>query len=279
MNISVIIPIYNEKHVIKKCLDSLTNQTKKHETVIVDDGSTDRTLEFLRNNKLLNKKIKILSQSHSGPGAARNFGEREASGEILVFVDADMTFVTNFLEKLVDPIVNGKSKGTFTREEYVANWENIWARCWNYNSDLFDQRRIPVNYPNESPVFRAILTSEFKKVKGFDTGVGWTDDWSLSQKLGYKSTATDAKCFHSNPDSLNEVFYQARWIGKNDFLSGNLLLIIINSIRFSFVSSIIIGFYKALIFQTSPFIIFKLIYNFGITTGLLESIFSKNKNK
>src|SRR5258708_287940 len=101
---------------------------------------------------------------------ASNLGAKQAKGKILVFVDADMTFHPNFLQKLIEPILKEKAQGTFSKDEYVSNWENIWAKCWNINEGLPPKRRLPLSKPNHQKVFRSILKSEFDRVGGFSKG-------------------------------------------------------------------------------------------------------------
>ena len=177
--ISIIIPTYNEEKVLVECLASLDNQAcKDFEVIVIDDGSSDKTWEILPDFKFKNYSLKMLKQDHKGAGAARNLGAKKATGEVLVFVDADMTFDDNFLKNLVKPIMEGKVKGTFSKEEYVENWNNVWARCWNINEGWEAKKRHPKDYPDHQPVFRAILKSEFDSVGGFTPG-GYNDDWSL----------------------------------------------------------------------------------------------------
>jgi len=129
--ISVIIPTYNEERDIKECLNSLLKQNyPDFEIILVDDGSTDKTLRILSQLKSKDKKIRVYKQNHRGPGAARNLGAEHTKSFVLVFVDADMTFDKDFLGRLIDPILKGKAKGTFSKEEYVSNWDRVWARCW-----------------------------------------------------------------------------------------------------------------------------------------------------
>ncbi|MEJ2348084.1 MAG: glycosyltransferase family 2 protein [Patescibacteria group bacterium] len=174
--LSVIISVYNEEKVVLDCLNSLEEQNHPNfEVIIVDDGSSDDTLKILESFKPKNYKIRIFKQQHKGPGAGRNLGAKKAKGEILVFVDADMTFAKDFLMKLVKPIDSSKEKGTFSKEEFVSNWDNVWARCWNINENWEVKRRHPANYPDKQKVFRAILKSEFERVGGFTPG-GYTDD-------------------------------------------------------------------------------------------------------
>lgn len=290
MKVSVIIPTYNEEGVILECLESLSKQTyEDFEVIVVDDGSTDDSLRIVRNSKFqarsaklrLFPNSKIFSQKHKGPGAARNLGAKHAKGEILVFVDADMTFDHDFIKKLVEPIIKGKTRGTFSKEEYVSNWDNVWARCWNINQNWPDKKRHPNDYPNSDKVFRAILKSEFEKAGGYSPG-GYTDDYSLSDKLGYKSiAASGAKFYHKNPSSLSEAFRQAIWVGKRPYKLGYIGYFV-GLIRASFPVSIIVGLYKSfslkgqalLTFYLLPFTLFKIIYDFGIFIGILSYMFS-----
>lgn len=276
--ISVIIPTYNEEKDIKDCLQSLLRQKKiDFEIIIIDDGSTDKTLSIINRYQKTNK-IRLFTQKHQGPGAARNLGAKCANGEILVFIDSDMTFAENFLYDLTRPIEDGKTKGTFTKNEYVSNWNNVWAKCWNYNQGIREDRRIPKNYPDKAPVFRAILKKEFEKVNGF-TLIGYTDDWSLSRKLGYQASVVDgAKCFHNNPGTLEEVYKQARWIGRNEFIAKNWRKLF-NLIRYFAPISLIIGIIKAILYQEPNFIQFKMVYDQAIFISIIESFFKTDLYK
>ena len=277
MKVSAIIPTYNEEKTIGECLESLSKQTFKDlEIIVVDDGSTDTTPQLLRGASKTGS-VKVFFQAHKGPGAARNLGAKEANGEILVFVDADMVFKKDFVEKLVKPIIEDKSlpagwRGTFSKEEYVANWDNIWARCWNINEGWMEKRRHPKRYPDKQKVFRAILKSEFDRVGGFDPKRGYTDDWSLSEKLGYKAQAVDGAVFyHENPDNLKEVFLQAKWAAKRPYKLGKIG-VLFALLRSSLPESIWLGIIKALIKKEPFFLLFKIIYDFGTFIGVLESL-------
>lgn len=270
--VSIIIPTYNEEKIIKRCLLSLLEQTVDDvEIIVVDDGSTDNTLSILTEFKDQYSNIKIMSQQHRGPGIARNLGASEASGEILVFVDSDMTFAPIFLEYLIKPIVNGIVKGTFSRDELVSNNENIWSVCWGINEGWEMGKRHSSNHPETQKVFRAILKSEFDKVKGFDA-TGYTDDWTLSEKLGYLAkNAPGAVFYHENPSNLWEVFNQAKWIGKRNYKLG-IIGKLIAIMRASFTLSIIIGIWKSIVNINIHFLVFKLVYDFGLFVGALSSL-------
>ena len=280
MKLSVIIPTYNEEKVVGECISSLDKQTySDFETIMVDDGSTDGTLDILKALRGKIDNLKILKQKHKGPGAARNLGAKEARGDILVFVDADMTFDKNFLKNLVRPIVSGSAKGTFSKYEYVSNWDNIWARCWNLNEGWEEKKRHPKNYPDTQPVFRAILKKEFDRVGGFDPKAGYMDDWTLSKKLGYEAvSAPGAIFYHQNPESLGEIFRQARWIGKRPYklgLVGNLIALL----RASFPVSLIVGLIKSVFSRNFAFLVFKLVYDLGIFIGIIENLVAGKTTK
>jgi len=93
--ISIIIPTYNRRNDLKKCLDTIKNQSyKNHEIIIVDDGSTDGTEDLIKNYP----KIKYFKQNNKGPGAARNLGIKYAKGDIVAFTDDDCIPYKDWLE-------------------------------------------------------------------------------------------------------------------------------------------------------------------------------------
>lgn len=263
--VSVIIAAYNEQKNIKECLETITKQSyPDYEVIVVDDGSSDKTRQIIKSFS-----VTLFEQNHQGPAKARNLGAKQAKGKILVFMDADMTFTQTFLEELVGPVSEGIYKGTFSKEEYISNWDNVWARCWNYNQNWPKMRMIPEDYPDEGQDFRAILKSEFERVGGFDD-VGYTDTWSLSKKLGYKPhSIKGAKYFHANPDNLKEVFSQSRWSAKRKYkfgLFGILIALLRNCLPFSLIK----GIYKSVKYKEPLFTIFKLVYDLGAFVGILE---------
>lgn len=273
---SIIIPVFNEEKVIKDCLDSLQNQSYKNlEIILVDDGSTDHTLHIASQFK-----VQVFKQKHQGPGVARNLGVSMSRGQIVVFVDADMVFDKDFIRDLTRPIIDGNTIGTFSKNELVKNQNNVWSICWNINRNLPANLMISKNYPDEAPVFRAILKDKFMSVGGFDTGGQYTDDWSLSRKLGVKSHAVrGATYYHINPSSLPEVWKQARWIGKNEFISGNFTRKARSLVLYSLPASFLIGAYKSISKKNWRFMAFKIIYDMAVWCSVIASFFGESKSK
>ena len=282
MKVSVIIPTFNEERVIGNCLNSLGKQSFKDlEIIVVDDGSKDKTLQVLSELRVMSDELRIIEQDHVGVGVARNLGAKSANGEILVFVDADMEFEPDFIEKLVDPIISGQVIGTFSKEEYVLNKDNVWSRCWNINRNLPPERMHPENYPDTQPVFRAILKKKFEEVRGFGA-IGYIDDHTLSDKLGVQAVvAPGAVFYHRNPDNLPEIYRQARWIGKSEFkrrkIKDENLMRLATIVRYSLPMSLLQGFYKSVSFMLPQFLIFKLVYDLGVEVSLIKSFFGEQK--
>ena len=267
--VSVVIPVYNEARFIGKCLASLKRQTYKPlQIIVVDDGSTDGTAGVIKGFSV----VKRLNQPHLGAGAARNLGAKTAKGDILVFVDADMEFEVDFIALLIAPILKGKTSGTWTGNEQVANWNNVWARCWNYNLGRYTEEMIS-RFSGQRPVFRAILKSEFDKVNGFDL-IGYTDDWTLPNKLGYQPKSTQALMWHHNPDSLLSVFNQAVWLGQRRYKLG-ILGTLFTLVKHNAASSLLVGSIKALQTVTPAFLPFKLTFDLGLSWGAWLSIFGR----
>ena len=287
MKDSIIIPVYNEIAVIKNCLASLKNQTviSEMEIIVVDDGSTDGSDKFATHK-----------QSHQGPGAARNLGASHSKGPTLVFIDADMEFAPDFIEKLCK-LINQNIIGTYSTQEFLLNKDKPIARYWNLTFGRSVEKMEPRGYSQKptgvyklgknllekiegkkadevkNKVFRAILKSEFDKAGGFNVNVGYTDDWTIAEKLNkFPVAVDDAVYYHRSPETYQEVWKQARWFGKNEFLTKNLIRKVYNLLRYNPLMAITkisnIGFFK-----------FKLVFNTAVFTSVILSFFNEPKSK
>ena len=97
--ISIIIPIYNSEDTIDKCIDSVFKQTYSNwELILVNDGSTDRSLEKCKKLCDKNEKVIIISQKNKGVSFARNKGIDVATGDYIMFVDSDDYIEPNLVE-------------------------------------------------------------------------------------------------------------------------------------------------------------------------------------
>ena len=105
--ISIIVPIYNREKFLDKCIASIINQTyKKLEIILVDDGSSDSSLEICKKYAATDERIKVISQENGGVSKARNKGLEVATGEYVQFVDSDDYIESNMCQTFIDCINN-----------------------------------------------------------------------------------------------------------------------------------------------------------------------------
>lgn len=104
--LSIIVPVYNTAPWLRKCLDSIINQTYRNiEIICVDDGSTDDSLAVLQQYTAQDSRVKVIHQENAGVSVARNRGLDEATGEYVTFVDADDWLELDAYEKTVPCMV------------------------------------------------------------------------------------------------------------------------------------------------------------------------------
>jgi glycosyltransferase involved in cell wall biosynthesis len=213
--VSVIVAVHNEERHIAACLESLLAQTYRPlEIVVVDDGSSDRTADVVGRYD----GVRLVRQQQGGRARAINHGVGAAAGEVVVFADGDLVFEPDYVERLVRPILAGECIGSAHATEYVANPGNVWAACLQVKAGLPADRRLvltPAQLAEGSIVFRAIRTSEFRRVGGFDD-FGYLDDQTLCPKLGARARwVSEATCSHNNPDLLREVWAAGVWAAQS----------------------------------------------------------------
>jgi|GEM_PF-6212788 len=105
--VSVIIPIYNAEAYLRQCLDSVLGQTLQEiELICVNDGSTDKSPEILKEYAEKDSRIVLIHQENAGAGSARNKGLRIAKSPYIGFVDADDFIVSTMYEKMYGTIKN-----------------------------------------------------------------------------------------------------------------------------------------------------------------------------
>ena len=156
--VSIIVPVYNVKDYLDRCIDSLINQTYPDlEIILIDDGSTDGSGELCDIWEALDKRIKVIHQSNEGVSSARNCGLLQASGEWITFVDPDDWIESNTFEFVlgrygdVDLIswnfaeyCEGKKRVvSFTQREFVAHDKAEVDKLNKYVFAGEDERGVP----------------------------------------------------------------------------------------------------------------------------------------
>jgi glycosyltransferase involved in cell wall biosynthesis len=116
MFFSVVIPTYNRRPILEKCLRALSQQDLRankvvgYEIVVVDDGSTDGTLDWLAEHPSEFPQVVAYGQNHQGPAAARNLGVAQARGDTIIFIDSDLIVTSQFLQAHADALLEGQAK-------------------------------------------------------------------------------------------------------------------------------------------------------------------------
>lgn len=130
--ISIIVPVYNRKNTLERCVASILNQSyTDFELLLIDDGSTDGSAKLCDQLTRRDSRIKVLHQKTSGPSAARNRGLKSAKGEYVTFVDSDDTIAPTMLEVLLNEIQHHQVKlsiCTFA-EVFPGGQRKIFARA------------------------------------------------------------------------------------------------------------------------------------------------------
>lgn len=100
--VSVIVPVFNVENYVGRCINSILSQTYRDlELILVDDGSTDRSLEICRNWAALDSRVRVIAQKNAGVSEARNRGLSEARGEYVQFADSDDYIAPDMTERLL----------------------------------------------------------------------------------------------------------------------------------------------------------------------------------
>ncbi len=103
IKVTVIMPIYNAYDYLRPAMDSVIDQTLREiEIICIDDGSTDHSLDIIKEYQKLDERIRIVTENNAGPGAARNKGIMRARGEYIIFLDADDFYEPVLLERLYE---------------------------------------------------------------------------------------------------------------------------------------------------------------------------------
>ncbi|MEM5831524.1 MAG: glycosyltransferase [Candidatus Aenigmatarchaeota archaeon] len=218
--LSVIVPAHNEERYIEKCLSSLLNQKyKDYEIIVVNDGSTDKTEQIVKEFQKKSKRIKLLSfkQGHSA-AFARNRGAEKAKGEILVFIDADQFVKKDFLSKIAKNFQNkeiealvGKTLGasqTFIGKCYAARKWLFW---------LTRQNKKQILTKDKPGCILAIRKKTFLDLKGYNEAIFYREDSDFADRTKERHKVLfnpQIIIYHYDPENFEEVVRHAKWVGK-----------------------------------------------------------------
>ena len=166
--ISVIVPVYNVEGYLRKCLDSILNQTFANiEIICVNDGSTDGSRKILEEYKNKDSRIKIVDKENGGLSSARNAGMKTAKGEFYSFIDSDDWIDITMLEKLYNNITEFNSDISicavhqFDETKQMIDDSNPYYTLGYFNSS-FDNRAF--SYKDTKPFIMDVCVMAWNKL-------------------------------------------------------------------------------------------------------------------
>jgi len=223
--VSVIIPVYNCEKYIEKCLDSILKQTYNNiEILVINDGSTDNSLERINRYQDIHKNIHITTTDNRGVSHARNIGIEQSNGEYIVFVDADDTIESEYIMHIVFPIVEGRCDIVFSGYKHIylaaKRIEKMSSKIDMYdnlsNTYLFFIKN-SLGATILSPVMKAFKSKIVKRnCLKFDEDIKYGEDclFNLNYykyiKKCYIDRSTLYNYFHHNRGSAIEAYNEKR---------------------------------------------------------------------
>ncbi|MBV6627425.1 MAG: glycosyltransferase [Rivularia sp. (in: Bacteria)] len=183
MSISVVIPVFNGETTIGETINSICNQTFQDiEIIIINDGSTDKTLEII--NKIADSRIKVFSYPNAGLSASRNRGISQAQGEYISFIDADDLWTTDKLELQWQALQkNPQAAVAYSWTNYIDESSQFLksGRKIKANGDVFSKLLV-INFL-ENGSNPLIDRKALEKVGGFDESLPAAEDIDMWLRL------------------------------------------------------------------------------------------------
>ncbi len=203
--VSIVVPLYNGRNLIKKSLDSVVGQTYSNwELIIIDDGSTDDAADFIESHY---PNAKVIRQNNAGVAAARNTGVRHSNGEIIAFLDQDDEWGDTKLKEQWDFLKQDPYCTFVTCNQRLICEEGVKLPA-NFSEKLMEEHRSFV------PSALLIRKQTLLYVNLFDETLEVSSDFDLIRKL------RNANCKEGNVDKL----LLKKWFhGKNESLNKPLL--------------------------------------------------------
>ena len=219
MDLSIIIPVYNKSKLINRCLDSIFNQTTNYsyEVVLVDDGSTDDSVELIKARTEGN--IILYEQQNAGPSVARNKGLELSHGKYCAYLDADDYWEDGFIEKTVSFLEEHDDcvAVNVAQRHLTISGEQVAPICYSEYSTPFvldDFFSFWANYMHVCTGSVVIRSEVIKQIGGMRTDLRITEDlefWTLVSTYGRWGFIPEI-LFVS--DGMETITDQTEWLKK-----------------------------------------------------------------
>jgi glycosyltransferase involved in cell wall biosynthesis len=281
VEISVILPVYNSENYIKECLDSLLSQTFKDiEILCIDDGSTDGSLNILKDIEKTDSRITVITQENMGVAKTRNNGLNLVKGNYVYFMDSDDCLDKNAFKKLHDNITSNRSDFCIMKVIFVNGSEEYKFPAFdidkefdkvNFNDFTFTYRDVKSHVLNDlfAPWLK-LYSAEFLKSN---------DDFTFPEIKSYSDAPFHVKTM-LNASRISFVPEYLYYYREND---DSLVHSSSNTINFFRLSDIIEDYLVKNDFideftdEFAAFKIVKLVYYMGFTDS--EEYYTKAKEE
>jgi len=215
--VSIIVPVYNVENYLARCLDSLINQSFNDiEIICINDGSTDRSLDILKEYEIKDSRVKIIDKENSGVSNCRNKGINLVNGEYIVFVDSDDWINIDMLKTMYNKATENNSDIVMC--SYMREFIN------HSKEKVFDLPKEVVYEKEEikNKLHRKLfgpIDSELGNPEGLDAlGTIWAKLYRTSIIKDNNIEFIDLKEIGSNEDSLFNIF-AFKYINKITFIN------------------------------------------------------------
>lgn len=229
--VSVIIPVYNVEKYLRECLDSVVNQTLQDiEIICINDGSTDNSLEILKEYAKRDERIDIIDSINKGVSTARNLGIDKSQGKYIIFVDSDDWLEPDCIAKAFDNITKTKADILCYGFNIIDNLQK--QKCWHFeiikNNCLKPEYNIQALKPFLTYVWDKIYRAEFIKKNQiyFPENISTAEDGIFN-----------LFCLYKKPKYifLPQLFYNYRTNNKNSATNQLENVILSDSIAFKYI--------------------------------------------
>jgi|SRR5690606_5263855 len=171
--VSVVIPAYNVENTIIETIESVSAQSYRNvQTIVIDDGSTDNTLETVRTFISDKPSMVIYTKQNEGLAATRNYGVQYVEGEYLLFLDGDDLIDSEFIELCIAVCKSKPEVDIVTTQIQLFERENRV-----YTNQPFSQKALLRE--NCFVITSLIRTSAFREIGMFDTTLKFHEDWDM----------------------------------------------------------------------------------------------------
>lgn len=162
--VTVVVPVFNVEKYLKRCLNSIINQTMKEiEIILVDDGSTDKSGKICDQYKKIDKRIKVIHQNNKGLSAARNVGIKIAISKYICFIDSDDYIENDMIEYLYQGCIK----------------KNADISCCGFTNIYENKKTEKITIPTQEIVFSKKEALDIHMFSGYIDVVAWNKMYKI----------------------------------------------------------------------------------------------------